>query len=131
MLAVDADVVVRYLTGDDPVQAEVARKLVATHPILLLKTVMLEAEWVLRSMYRFSRSEIGDGLRAFAQLQTVRVQEPVQVWKALDWFAAGMDFADALHLASANTDDCEAFATFDHKLATAAKKARAGKVKAL
>ena len=40
-----------------------------------------------------------------------------------------MDFADALHLAAA--DDCEAFATFDRKLAVAARKAKAGKVKAL
>lgn len=131
MLAVDTNVVVRYLTDDDPAQAEVARKLVANHPILLLKTVLLESEWVLRSMYRFSRSEVGDGLRAFAQLRTVSVQEPMQVWQALDWFAAGMDFADALHLASANTDDCKAFATFDRKFAATAKKAKAGKVKVL
>ncbi|HEX7324592.1 MAG TPA: type II toxin-antitoxin system VapC family toxin [Rhodanobacteraceae bacterium] len=122
---------VRYLTADHPAQAEVARKLVANHPILLLQTVMLETEWVLRSMYRFSRSEVGDALRAFAQLRTVSVQEPAQVWQALEWFATGMDFADALHLAIAGASDCDAFATFDRKFAAAARKSKAGKIKAL
>lgn len=131
MLAVDTNVVVRYLTGDDAAQAEVARKLVANHPILLLQTVMLETEWVLRSMYGFPRSEVGNGLRAFAQLRTVNVQEPVQVWQALDWFATGMDFADALHLAIAGAINCEALATFDREFAAAARKSKAGKVKAL
>jgi len=37
------------------------------------------------------------------------------VARALDWFKGGLDFADALHLASAR--NATQFATFDRKLA--------------
>ncbi|MEO6264222.1 MAG: type II toxin-antitoxin system VapC family toxin [Luteimonas sp.] len=129
MLAVDTDVVVRFMTDDDPAQAAIARHLIATHPIHLQKTVALETEWVLRSLYRFQPADIAEALRGFAGLPNVTLEQPAVTAQALDWFAQGMDFADALHLASA--EDCEAFATFDRKLVAAAKKAGAGKVKAL
>ena len=48
MLAVDTNVVVRFLTGDEPAQAERARSIFEREAVLLLKTVMLETEWVLR-----------------------------------------------------------------------------------
>jgi hypothetical protein len=40
--------VVRFLTGDEPAQAERARSIFEREAVLLLKTVMLETEWVLR-----------------------------------------------------------------------------------
>lgn len=129
MLAVDTNVVIRFMTADDAHQAAVARDLIATHPIGLQKTVVLETEWVLRSLYRFPASAIAGAIRTFAGLPNVQPEQPAVIAQALDWFDQGMDFADALHLASA--EDCEAFATFDRKLATAARKAGAGKVKAL
>lgn len=129
MLAVDTNVVVRYLTDDDRAQAEIARKLVAGNQILLLKTVLLETEWVLRSLYGFPQPEICAGLRAFTQLPSASVEDADQVGNALAWFEQGMDFADAMHLAGCGDDDV--LATFDRKLVTAAKKAKAGRVKAL
>ena len=44
-------------------------------------------------------------------LENVHVEDARAVRRALDWFAAGLDFADALHLAS--LDQAEAFVTFD------------------
>lgn len=131
MLAVDTNVVVRYLTGDDPVQSAVARKLVADHPVLILKTVLLETEWVLRSLYGFSRPAICAALRAFTQLPRTSVEDVEHMRDALGWFERGMDFADAVHLACAGAEGCEALATFDRKLAAAARKAKAGKVRTL
>lgn len=43
------------------------------------------------------------------------VEDELAVAKALDWFKDGLDFADALHLASAGS--AKQFATFDQKLA--------------
>lgn len=129
MLVVDTNVVVRYLTDDDATQSRLARKLIATHSIRLLRTVLLETEWVLRSLYGFPRADICEGLRAFSQMPQVSVEDVAQVRNALEWFAHGMDFADALHFAACGED--ETFASFDRKLAAAAKKAKAGKVKAL
>ena len=129
MLAVDTNVVVRLLLDDDRAQASIAKKVVGNNTVWLSTTVLLECEWVLRGAAKLDRSRIHHALRAFLGLPTVRVQAPERVAQALDWFAAGMDFADALHLASSH--ECEAFASFDRKLAAAAKKASAIKVKTL
>jgi predicted nucleic-acid-binding protein len=129
MLAVDTNVVVRYLTDDDAAQSRIARRLIDENPIWLLPTVLLETEWVLRSLYAYSRERIHAGLTAFIGLRSVSLEHQERIAEALDWFEQGMDFADALHLAAAA--DCAAFATFDRKLAASAKKAKAGKVKAL
>ena len=129
MLAVDTNVIVRYLTDDDPVQSRVARRLIDDDQIRLLPTVLLETEWVLRSLYGFRREQIHAGLTAFTALRNVSVEHAGKIAEALANFALGLDFADALHLACAN--DCAAFATFDRKLVASARKAKAGKVKAL
>ncbi|HEX7325612.1 MAG TPA: type II toxin-antitoxin system VapC family toxin [Rhodanobacteraceae bacterium] len=132
MHAVDTNVVVRCLTRDDPRQAPVARDFVDSHEVVVLSTVLIECEWVLRSVHRLPRGTIATLLRQFAGLPTVSIERPAALVLALEWFEQyGMDFADALHLAIAGETDCEAFATFDRKLAAAAKKAKAGKVKAL
>lgn len=129
MLAVDTNVVVRLIVIDDELQARRARSLFDQNLIFISKTVLLETEWVLRSTYSLRPSDVHAHLSVMVGLSQVRLEAPEQVAVALDWFEQGMDFADALHLAAA--DDCEAFATFDRKLAVAARKAKAGKVKAL
>lgn len=129
MLVVDTNVVVRYLTGDDPKQARLAERLVGGNDIRLLSTVALETEWVLRSLYGYSREQVYAGLSAFSGLACVTVDDPGQVACALDWFRQGMDFADAMHLSAC--EDGEALATFDRKLKTAANKAKAGAVELL
>ena len=54
-----------------------------------------------------------------AGLPTVATDEPQVLAAAIDWLREGMDFADALHLAKAQ--GCEAFLSFDRKLAKAAR----------
>lgn len=129
MTAVDTNVVVRYLTGDDAAQARAARKLVDGGDVALSCTVLLETEWVLRSLYAYDRLRIHAALTAFAGLANVELDDPARAARALDWFGKGMDFADALHLAACR--EGETFATFDRKLVTAARKAGAGKVRVL
>lgn len=53
-------------------------------------------------------------------LPNVVMQDAEHVALALDWYEAGMDFADALHLASSS--ELTAFATFDKKLAKKSDK---------
>jgi predicted nucleic-acid-binding protein len=118
MLAVDTNIVVRYLTADDLAQAKRARNLVDGNPIFVPTIVLLESEWVLRS-YRLTREQVLAQLRDFLSLATVTAENPVRVSRALAWAQAGMDFADALHLAAA--EDCEAFITFDRPLVIAAR----------
>ena len=87
-----------------------------------LKTVLLETEWVLRAAYGFDRKATMAALRGLAGLPTVRVEDAPAVAQALEWFAAGMDFADALRVASSG--EAAKFMTFDRKLA--GRAARAG-----
>ena len=68
----------------------------------------------MRSAYAFDGPVTVAALRALAGLPGVTVEAPAQLSQALDWAAQGLDFADALHLASAA--GCEAFFTFDRRL---------------
>jgi predicted nucleic-acid-binding protein len=121
MRAVDTNLVVRYLTRDDPEQSPRARALINGGPVFMPVTVVLETEWVLRSSSRLPRAARAEALRSFVGLPTVTVGDADAVSAALDLFEGGMDFADALHLALAS--GCDAFATFDRMLVKAAEAA--------
>lgn len=114
MLAVDTNVVVRLLTEDEPVQAARAREIFQHEIVLLVKTVLLETEWVLRSLYGFESSRIADSFGALIALSNVVCEDLQSVVDAIRWMHAGLDFADALHLASSRP--AGRFATFDRKL---------------
>ena len=114
MLAIDTNVIVRFLTGDDPDQAGRARALIEAETISVSTTVLLEVEWVLRSAYGFSSVKVHAALAAFAGLANVRLQEPERIAQALAWLARGADFADALHLSSLGA--ARGFRTFDKRL---------------
>ena len=118
MRAVDTNVVVRYLTGDHPEQAARAKGVIDAGHVFVSTTVMLETEWVLRSVYGFAGKEVTAALRAFAGLSDVSVENPVLLAEALDRVDKGMDFADALHLGSATR--CDTMLTFDRRFVAAA-----------
>jgi predicted nucleic acid-binding protein len=120
LLAIDTNIVVRYLVGDDPEQFERATRVIESEEVWLSATVLLEAEWVLRSAYRRAPAEIVAVLRGFVRLPNVSVQNKSAALDALAWAEAGMDFADALHLAGAQ--EVEAFLSFDRDLAKQAKR---------
>ena len=118
MRAVDTNVVVRFLTGDDPRQAARARAIIGHEPVFIPRTVILETERVLRAVYDLSPDRVIPALRALAGLPDISVEDAPLVARALDWAETGLDFADALHLAAAA--DCAIFLTFDRRLARSA-----------
>jgi predicted nucleic-acid-binding protein len=124
VIAVDTNVVVRLLTGDDPAQVEVVRRLFAAETVFLPKTVVLETEWVLRSLYGLSARTIAQALSALVALPQVRCEDAAIVSAALDLMRQNLDFADALHVASSGA--AERFATFDRTLVRRAKAAATG-----
>ena len=121
MRAVDTNVVVRFLTGDDPEQAARARDVFTAGPVFVSTTVLLESDWVLRSAYGFPRTEVAAALRALAGLADVTVENPVLLAEALDRTERGVDFADALHLGAAVR--CESMLTFDQRFIQATEGA--------
>lgn len=121
MLAIDTNLIVRYLTGDHAQQSARARALIDGKSVLVAITIVLEVECVLRSAYGYQAADVARALRVFAGLPTVTVEDGAMVAEALDLAERGMDFADALHLT--RTGHCEGVVTFDRKLVKAAKAA--------
>ena len=119
MRAVDTNVVVRLLTQDDLAQAARAAALIKREQVWVAKTVMLETGWVLRSLYGYKQKEVIAALRSFSGLKHVRLEDSHLIARALDWADAGMDFADALHVASMGP--ATSFVSFDEKLVARAK----------
>ena len=120
MRAVDTNVIVRYLTGDDHKQAALARAVIGQEPVFVPRSVLLETEWVLRGVYDLPAGRVMPALRALAGLPGVCIEDAALVAKAMDWTASGMDFADALHLAAAA--GCDSFVTFDRRFARSASR---------
>ena len=119
MLAIDTNLVVRYLTGDHPQQSAKAKAVINGEQVFVSTTVMLETEWVLRSAYGFDAKRVCNALRGFGGLPNIVFEDPGLVAFALDRMDDGMDFADSLHLGRAAS--CDAFLTFDQRFVRSAK----------
>lgn len=120
MIGLDTNVVVRLVTADDPEQAERARQRLRGEELWLPKTVLLECEWVLRSAYGLSRDSVVSTFRALLGYPQIRLEDRETVLRALEALAAGLDFADALHLASSSA--AERLVTFDRQFGEAASR---------
>ena len=114
MLAIDTNVVVRYVVGDGGEQFGRAVDIIENNEISIALTVVLETERVLRDAYQYSRQDILAALKKIFGLPTVMLKDQQIVWKAMTLAASGLDFADALHLAQ--SQGCQAFVTFDKRL---------------
>jgi len=117
MIAADTNILVRYAVKDDADQTRIATEFLSRHRCFILKTVLLEFVWVLSSSggYALSRNIVTERVRHILGLPNIVMQDVTHVVLALDWYEAGMDFADALHLASSLS--LKGFATFDKKIA--------------
>jgi predicted nucleic acid-binding protein len=109
LVAVDTNVLVRLLVGDHPAQHRAARSLFRREQIFIPDTVLLEAEWVLRRAFRFPPAEICAALRHACGLTNVSLRDAGLVAQAINWHEAGLDFADALHLATSGDTDLRTF----------------------
>ena len=74
----------------------------------------------MRGVYKIDRRHVNSALTALCSLESVHIEDSEALFAALSHHALGMDFADALHLASSRR--AERFATFDNRLRSAAKK---------
>jgi predicted nucleic-acid-binding protein len=120
VIAVDTNILVRYLVEDDIGQTDRAEAALRSGAVLLLKTVVLETEWVLRSVYKFERPAIEDGLTRLLGLPDLEIEDRSAIARALEWYGQGLDFADALHLASSGR--AGSFVTFDRALQRRARR---------
>lgn len=128
MRSLDTNVLARFFVDDaDDLQAAKQRPaavLALSARAFVGVTVLLELEWVMRGFYALPRADIARSFRALLGIEHVVVEDRDAVWVALEAFDAGLDFADALHLARSvrNSAQASTFATFDKALARRAKR---------
>ena len=82
MLAIDTNIIVRYLTGDHPQQSPKARALIDAEDVFVSTTVLLETEWVLRGVYGLKPVQVARALGTFAGLARVMLEDaaPPEPW---------------------------------------------------
>lgn len=118
LIAVDTNIVVRFLVSDDhPGQTKAATRLFTEHQIVLSPTVLLETEWVLRGRFRFAAGQVGNALLHLLAIPTVHCLFKDAMVKAIHALQNGCDFADAIHTSITGAPEVEAFVTFDRVFA--------------
>jgi predicted nucleic-acid-binding protein len=121
--AIDTNVLARFFIND-PDDAEAIKQrpfavAALSERAFVSVTVLLEFEWVMRVFYAFARPDVAYAMRSLVSIEHVSIEDRGAVLAALDGFARGLDFADALHLARSSR--AAAFVTFDRRLAKRAK----------
>ena len=122
MIGLDTNVVVRYLTRDDPVQWPLAlgliRSLSSDSPGFLSLVVLAEIVWVLEDSYRFTSEQIEEVVDTLLRSRELVIERAELVRQALRTFSVGRaDFADCLINGCARAAGCSHTATFDRKAA--------------
>ncbi len=119
MIAIDTNIIVRFLVRDDEKQAEVARRRLKQaeenrERLLIPLLVVLETIWVLESAYDKTRAEILDAIRAMRQMPVFEFQANEAVERLLAEGAEfNADLADILIAESSRAFGCESGITFD------------------
>ncbi len=123
-VALDTNVLVRYLVWDETTQSNRAADLIESAETLVLSTIVLcETVWVLRRAYKFQPSDIVGVLRDLTTMPSVEIDRPV-VEAGIGLLMAGGDFADGVTLAEAERAKVDYLASFDKKLASLSAKVR-------
>jgi len=115
----DTNVLIRYLVQDDPKQARAAEKFIiqfanSEATLFIPISVTLESEWVLRSVYLFSKESIIEVFISLLETREMQFQDEASVERAIFLFREhNVDFADCLHVATAFTHDYLPMMSFD------------------
>jgi len=110
---IDTNILIRLLTKDDFEQYQTIYTLFQHQNILLIDSVLLEAELVLRYVYKFEKERIIQSFKKLLSLQNVFTENSQIINNALNWAEQGLDFPDALHLTKSQTESV--FLTFDQR----------------
>jgi len=123
VIALDTNVLVRYIVQDDLAQAAAATRLIesecrADDPGLVSSVTLCELVWVLGRGYRTAKARIVAVVRAILSAEELQVEDPELAWRALGHFESGAaDFADYLVGASNRGGGAATTYTFDETAA--------------
>jgi predicted nucleic-acid-binding protein len=121
MIGLDTNVVVRYLTQDDPVQSQKASELIERgltieNPGFVSVVAMVETAWVLERVYGLTAQEIAAAIERMLEVDVLVVENEQEVFTAMIAVKEGRSsFADALIGALGARVGCSHTVTFDQK----------------
>ena len=121
MIAVDTNVLLRYLLRDDEAQAESSRRVIeGEERVLITDVVLAETLWTLIGRrYRASRADLIAVVDKLLQEPNILFEDDEVIWSALQAYReTDADFADALIVfkalkMAATGDTLNAVYTFD------------------
>jgi predicted nucleic-acid-binding protein len=102
MIGIDTNLLVRYLTQDDPAQSKKAsavieKALAGESGVFINHVVLCEVVWVLDRAYGFPRVTLGDVLEKILQGKQFEIEDKPTAWQALnDFKSSKADYADCL-----------------------------------
>jgi predicted nucleic-acid-binding protein len=114
MIAIDTNILARWLLRDDEVQLPIAQRILS-QPCWVSWSVFLEVVWLLKSCAKLTRSQIAEVMDALLAMPTIHCDRPGAVLWAVERYRSGADIADMFHIASAG--DVAAFVSFEKDLA--------------
>lgn len=122
MIALDTNVLVRFLAQDDDVQFEVAAGLIegctSDAPGYVCREVMIELVWVLERAYKYSREDIAEALLSIVTASQLSVENAQDIASVVNLYRdEGYDLADLMIRQSAQRSENRILKTFDQKLA--------------
>jgi predicted nucleic-acid-binding protein len=121
MIGFDTNVIVRYLTQDDPVQSPKATELIERglteeEPGFVSVVAMAETAWVLQRVYGRTAEEIAAVIERLLAVEVLVVESEQEVFTAMIAVKEGRgSFADALIGALGARAGCSHTVTFDQK----------------
>ena len=121
MIGFDTNVIVRYLTQDDPVQSRKATELIERglteeEPGFVSVVAMAETAWVLERVYGRTAEEIAAVIERMLEVEVLVVESEQEVFTAMIAVKEGRgSFADALTGALGARAGCSHTVTFDQK----------------
>ena len=119
MLAVDTNVLIRALTGDDPSQSPLAVAIIQENaPVWISHLVLVETVWVLESVYDCGKPQLVKTLNRIIDNKDLMLEEPGVARAALTLYQAKgrVTFEDCLILETARKAGHLPLATFDKAL---------------
>ncbi len=127
MTGLDTNVLVRYLTLDDPAQSAQAVEVTegaarSGEPLFVSAVVLCELVRVLDRAYGYRKPDIVSAIDGLLRAAQLRFADPARLWGALtDFRDGGADFADYLIGREATDAGCSTTLTFDQRLAGEAR----------
>jgi predicted nucleic-acid-binding protein len=121
MIGLDTNILVRYLTQDDPIQSAKAREVVERRlteekPGFVSIVAMVEIVWVLERAFGLTPHEIVGAVERMLQTDVLVVENEQEVFTAMIALKDGRgSFADAVIAALGARMGCSCTLTFDRK----------------